>query len=54
MGIVLLLALLLQKELASVAGDRFQKLVKTLNVGLVPLLLAFVMILVSKVVEVVR
>jgi hypothetical protein len=47
---VLLLALLFQKELASVAEGRFQRLTKTLNIAIVPLLIAFALFVISKVI----
>jgi len=53
-GILVLLALLVQKELASVAGSRFRRLARMLNVGIAPLLIAFVLIVVSRVIEVIR
>ena len=53
-GFLLLIALLFQKELASVAGERFQNLVKALNVAIVPLLMAFVLIFITKIVDVIR
>ena len=54
MSLLLLLTFLFQKELASVAGNRFKNLVKVLNVGITPLLVAFVLIVLSKVVEVIQ
>jgi len=51
-GIVLLLVLLFQKELASVVSSRNQWFVKVLNVGITPLLFVFVLVVVSKVIEV--
>lgn len=52
-GIVLLLSFLVQKELASVAGSRFQRLAKLLNVGIAPLLITFALFVIAKVVEVI-
>jgi len=49
-GIWVLFALLIQKEVTTVTtDDRFQKLRQALNVGIVPLLIAFVMIVIVKV-----
>jgi hypothetical protein len=53
-GIVMLVGLLFQKELVSAAGGRFQNLVKTLNIAIVPLLIAFVLIVASKVILVIH
>ncbi len=52
-GILVLLSLLVQKELAGSAdGGRLQKLSHTLNIGIIPLLIAFVLIVVAKVADV--
>lgn len=49
-GIWILFMLLLQKEVTTVATDnRFQMLRQALNVGIVPLLIAFVLIVITKV-----
>ena len=54
-AIVVLLILLVQKELASAGSDqRLERLSKVLNIGIVPLLIAFVLIAASKVMEVLR
>ena len=54
-GILVLLVLLVQKELASAAsGSRFKSLSKYLNIGIVPLMIAFVLIVVFRVAEVLR
>lgn len=53
-GIVMLVGLLFQKELVSAADGRFQNLVKTLNIAIVPLLIAFVLIVASKVILVIH
>ena len=51
-GIVLLLAFLVQKELASATESRFAfALGRVLNVAIVPLLLAFLFVVAIKVVE---
>ena len=51
-GIVLLLALLIQKELASASDSRFaQVLSRVVNIAIVPLLLGFAYIVVFKVIE---
>ena len=52
-GILVLLVLLVQKELASAAaGSRFKTLGKYLNIGIIPLMIAFVLIVVFRVAEV--
>ena len=51
-GIFLLMAFLVQKELASAAGDRFKSLVKTLDIGIAPLFVAFILIVASSVIEI--
>jgi hypothetical protein len=52
-GIVLLLAFLVQKELASASEGRFAyTLSRVLNVAIVPLLVAFVFIVAVKVAEI--
>lgn len=54
-GILVLFALLLQKELAgSSSGDLMQRLSRALNVAIFPLLIAFMMIVIFKVAEVLR
>ena len=54
-GILVLLVLLVQKELASAAkGTRFQTLTRVLNIGIVPLLIAFGMVVFSRVTEILR
>jgi hypothetical protein len=53
-GILLLLILLVQKELATAAGGRFQNLARVLNVGIIPLLFAFILIVASKVLAVLQ
>jgi hypothetical protein len=51
-GIVMLLALFLQKELASASESRFARtLSRVVNVAIVPLLLGFVYIVLVKVIE---
>lgn len=50
-GFFLLLALLIQKELSSVIGPRFQNLVKTLDVAIIPLLMAIVSYILLKIVD---
>lgn len=50
----MLVGLLFQKELVSAADGRFQNLVKTLNIAIVPLLIAFVLIVASKVILVIH
>ena len=54
-GILVLLVLLIQKELASATtGTRFQILTKVLNIGIVPLLIAFGMVVFSRITEILR
>lgn len=52
-GVIFLLNLLVQKELVSCKNSkRAQLLGKALNIGIIPLLLAFVMLVVYRVIEV--
>jgi hypothetical protein len=52
-GILVLLILLVQKEFtSSAANTRYHTLSKALNIAIVPLLIAFVMIVVASVVKV--
>ena len=54
-GILVLFALLVQKELATSSSDvRLQRLSHTLNVAFFPLLIAFFVIAIVKVAEVLR
>jgi hypothetical protein len=53
-GVLLLLALLFQKELASAAGGRYKKMSRLLNTSTVPFLIAFVLIVLTKVLDVIR
>jgi hypothetical protein len=54
-AVITLLALLIQKEIVSGRKDGWHKdFSRGLNVGIVPLVIAFSMILVSRVAEVVR
>ncbi len=53
-GFLVLMSLLVQKEFASVAGNRFRSLVKILNTAIIPLLIAFVLIVASEAVAVIR
>jgi len=49
-GIFVLLALLIQKELVSASNsERASRLGKILDIGIVPLLIAFVLVVISKV-----
>ena len=51
-GMLILVALLVQKELVSASDDsRSQQLSRVMNVGILPLLLVFVMIVFFKIVE---
>jgi hypothetical protein len=52
---LILLALLVQKELATAAeGSRLEKLGQVLNVSIAPLMHAFVMIVITRIGEVLR
>jgi Na+-driven multidrug efflux pump len=51
-GILVLIVLLLQKELTSTATSEIAKtLSKYLNIGILPLILVFIAVVISKVVE---
>ena len=51
-GIVVLFILLLQKEVTTVTSDnRVRKLRQALNIGIVPLLIAFALLVIAKVSE---
>lgn len=52
-GIIMLLGMLVQKELSSSSDSaRSQKLSKALNIGIIPLIIAFVLIILSKILEI--
>ena len=52
-GIILLLVLLVQKELASASsGKQVNRLGRALNIGILPLLFAFVLVVASKVINI--
>jgi len=52
-GIFVFFALLLQKEVTTTAtGDRVKRLGKALNVGLIPLSIAFIIVVITKVIEI--
>jgi hypothetical protein len=54
-GILVLISLLIQKELATAAaGNRLEKLNRVLNIGIVPLLIAFILIVAIKVADVLK
>jgi|APFre7841882724_1041349.scaffolds.fasta_scaffold346777_1 hypothetical protein len=54
-GILLLISLLIQKELATASADsRLHRLSQALNIGIAPLLIAFALIVVFKVAEVLK
>ena len=54
-SIFVFFALLFQKEVTSTAtGNRMKKFGQVLNVGIIPLLLAFILIVVTKVIEILR
>ena len=51
-GMLVLVALLVQKELISTSDDnRFRQLSRVMNVGILPLMLAFVLIVSFKIAE---
>jgi hypothetical protein len=51
-AILILVVLLLQKELANVAtGSRYKKLGQAVNIGIIPLFVAFIVLVASKVIE---
>ena len=53
--VLVLIVLLIQKELATAAeGSRFQRLGKALNIGIAPLLIAFILIFIFQVIEVLK
>jgi hypothetical protein len=52
-GIFVFFALLLQKEVTTTAtSSRMKKLGQALNVGIIPLMIAFILIVVTKVMEI--
>jgi len=54
-GMLVLLFLLVQKELGSAVTDsRLQTLARALDIGIVPLLIAFGLVVFSRVVEILR
>jgi hypothetical protein len=54
-GVLVLLGLLIQKELTTAsANDRIKLFGKILNIGIFPLLIAFIMFVVAKVVDVIK
>ncbi len=54
-GILVLLILLVQKELASaVEGSRSRLLAKVLNIGILPLLIAFGLVAITRVAAILR
>jgi len=54
-GILLLLVLWLQKELSSAAtGPRYKALSKAPNIGIVPLLIAFFVVVITRVAAILR
>jgi hypothetical protein len=53
-GIVILLTLLVQKELVSTSNDlRLLRLQRTLNIAIYPLIVVFLLIFVTKIIEVI-
>jgi hypothetical protein len=54
-GVLVLIGLLVQKELTtSTSNVRVQRLGKYVNIGIAPLLVAFVLIVITKVMEVLK
>jgi hypothetical protein len=54
-GILVLISLLVQKEMATAApSTRLQRLSRALNIGILPLLIAFGLIVIFKVLEVLK
>ena len=54
-GIFVFFALLFQKEVTTTSTEgRMKRLGQALNVGLIPLLIAFILIVVTKVIEILR
>jgi len=54
-GILVFFALIFQKEVTSTAtGSRMKRFGQVLNVGIIPLLIAFILIVVTKVIEILR
>ncbi len=54
-AILILVVLLLQKEMANIAtGSRYKKLGQAVNIGIIPLFVAFIVLVVAKLVEVLR
>lgn len=54
-GIIVLLSLLVQKELANSAVNwRLQKLSRALNIGIFPLVIAFILIVATRLVNALR
>jgi hypothetical protein len=52
-GIFVFFALLFQKEVTTTAtGNRMKRLGQALNVGIIPLLIVFILIVVTKVIEI--
>lgn len=52
-GIIILLGMLIQKEISSSSdSERAKKLSKALNIGIIPLLIALLLIIISKVLSV--
>jgi hypothetical protein len=53
-GVLILLTLLVQKEIAgSAVNKQIKRVAKILNIGIAPLLIAFVLIVAGKVVEII-
>jgi hypothetical protein len=53
-GVLFLFALLVQKEISAGGGERLKRLGQALYIGIIPLLIAFVLIVIFKVSEVLK
>ena len=54
-GILVLFALLVQKEVTTAGdNDRLRRLSKALNIAILPLLIAFILIVITRVMEVLK
>jgi NADH:ubiquinone oxidoreductase subunit H len=54
-SVLVLLSLLIQKELTTASpNDRLQRLGKLLNIGIIPLLIAFAMFVIAKIADVIK
>lgn len=53
-GVMVLFMLLLQKEVTTASTDRMHRLRTVLNIGIIPLIIAFLLLVVARVSEVIR